>query len=408
MSNDKWSEQRIEQLLSQAPKMNDDRSKEEVFNRLKKDHIMIKKPRMQRRWAPPAVVVAAILTLTVVTVSYLNQDDHISDSASHMELSSENDETSQRMMGTASEEEAKTPKEADGENISMSVIMEEEPLSNSLYSSEKLDDVTIFNIGLVANDANSVPITFLIPNDQITEDIGDKTPSYLELYQHYAPLINEEELGFMDYHPYKGAFTIEGDSLILTLPKDHTYDLGSGSINAFKQSLQDTFENYNQVMFRNEDGSAIEFDQVGEIQPYNLRDGTLYNYYMYQDLNGRKYLTPNFGKSFKSLSDLPEALQGMKDSQNDIYSSVIPENITFETTTKNDITYVRFSNALNLKQMDSAVAMNMIEGMLLTGARFGSQLQFENVVQTNWNGFDFTQPLPIPIGPNEMPLQLNQ
>jgi len=408
MSNNKWSEQEIEQLLSQAPKMNDDRSKEEVFNRLKQDHIMIKKPRKKPRWAPPVVAAVAILTLTVLTVSYLNQDNQMSESASHMQLSNESDDRSSKVMESspAVEEEAAL-EEPESSDITI-FNMDDESLSNSLYPSEKLDDMTIFKIGLVTNDANSVPITFLIPNDQITDDLGDKTPSYLELYQHYAPLINEEELGFMDYHPYKGAFTTEGDSLILTLPKDHTYDLGSGSLNAFKHSLQDTFENYNQVMFRNEVGSAIEFDQVGEVQPYNLKDGTLYNYYMYQDLNGRKYLTPNFGKSFKSLSELPEALQGMKDSQNDIYSSVIPENIKFETNTKNDITYVRFSKALNLEQMDSAVALNMIEGMLLTGARFGSQLQFENVVQTNWSGFDFTQPLPMPIGPNELPLSITE
>ena len=66
MSNNKWSEQEIEQLLSQAPKMNDVRSKEEVFNRLKQEQVIIKTPRKQRKWAPPAVAVAAILTLTLL------------------------------------------------------------------------------------------------------------------------------------------------------------------------------------------------------------------------------------------------------------------------------------------------------------------------------------------------------
>ena len=42
----------------------------------------------------------------------------------------------------------------------------------------------------------------------------------------------------------------------------------------------------------------------------------------------------------------------------------------------------------------------MIEGILLTAASFDKQIQFENVVQTEWNGFNFSEPLPIPVGPN--------
>ncbi len=46
----------------------------------------------------------------------------------------------------------------------------------------------------------------------------------------------------------------------------------------------------------------------------------------------------------------------------------------------------------------------MIEGILLTAASFDMEVKFENVVQTNWGGFDFTNPLPIPVGPNKLPL----
>lgn len=409
MSNNKWSEQRIEQLLSQAPKMNDVRSKEEVFNRLKQEQVMIKTPRKQRKWAPPAVAVAAILTLTLLTVTFLNQGDPLPESASHMQLTSENDEKSLKVIESNPEMEERTTDETENEGMGITNFnVQPESFGTSLYPSENLDNMTFFKIGLIASDALSVPVTFLIPNDRIREDFGNMNPTSLELYQQYAPLLNEEELGFMDYHPYKGTFTIDGESLILTLPKDHTYDLGSGSINVFKQSLKDTFESYNEIMFRNEDGTAIEFDQVGEVPPYNLKTENLYNYFMYQDSNGKEFLTPNFGKSFESLSELPKALQMMKEPQNDIYTSVIPENITFETETEKGVTKVMFSDPLDLVQMDPEVAMNMIEGMLLTGASFGSELQFENVVQDNWSGFDFTRPLPMPIGPNELPFPSNE
>ena len=50
--------------------------------------------------------------------------------------------------------------------------------------------------------------------------------------------------------------------------------------------------------------------------------------------------------------------------------------------------------------------MYMIEGMLLTAASFDKQVRFENIVQNDWQGFNFTQPLPMPIGANELPLDL--
>ena len=64
---------------------------------------------------------------------------------------------------------------------------------------------------------------------------------------------------------------------------------------------------------------------------------------------------------------------------------------------------VKFKNKLDLLSMTEKEANQLIEGILLTAASFGKQIQFENIVQTEWNGFNFTEPLPIPVGPNVMP-----
>ncbi len=409
MSNNKWSEQEIEQLLSQTPKMKDARSKIEVLTRLKQDQSIHVTPKKSRRWAPSVVAVAAFLTLSLLTVSFLNQAEPALDSASQMEMKMSDDLGNEANSLMKTEKSSDTEITEEAENIGITVLESpDETLRNSVYSNEISDEFTIFRLGLTGEDANSVPVTFLIPKHQIEQDFGENIPTSLELYQFYAPRLDEEELGFSNYHPYKGTFSIEGDSLIHTLPTNHGYDMGS-SIVAFKQSLKDTFQEYNQIIFRNEDGSAIEFDQEGEqSKPYNLQENNLYNYFLYRGSNGSEYLTPNFGMSFESSTELTEALVTMKKYYNDIYTSVIPENVTFEVKRENGISHVIFTEPLDLGQMENKAAMNMIEGMLLTGASFGSQLKFENVVQENWNGFDFTQPLPIPIGPNEMPLLLNE
>lgn len=412
MSNDKWSEQKIEQLLSQVPKLNDTRSKEQVLNRLKEEKSTKGQTSTKKRryWAPPAVAVAALITLTLLTASLLNQSNSSNESTASQAMDMEaakstateeieftndsNDPSSKKVAGEGEEEEAA------GESARYNLTsLPSGSSGTAVYSTDLSDDVTIFRVGLIGEAANSVPVTFLIPKTQIVEDFGDKNPTSLELYQMYAPLLDEEGLGFSEYHPYKGSFSTEGTTLIHTLPKDHDYDMASGTITVYKQSLKETFQDYNQIVFRNEDGSPVVFDQVGEpSKPMNLKDGG-YNYYLYSQSNGSVYLTPNFGQSYSSL---PEALLQMKESDNDLYTSVIPQEITFEVKNEKGITHVIFNKAVDLEQMDSTTAMNMIEGLLLTGASFGQPLQFENVVQENWSNFDFTQPLPIPIGSNKM------
>ena len=409
MSNDKWSEQKIEQLLSQVPKLNDTRSKEQILNRLKEENLLKGQTSTKKRryWAPPAVAVAALITLTLLTASLLNQSNSSNESTANqamdmeaaksmateeIEITNDIDETTSKKVAVEEEEE--------GESATYNLTsLPSGSSGTAVYPNDISGEVSLFRVGLSGDAANSVPVTFLIPKIQIEEDFGDKNPTSLELYQMYAPRLDEEILGFSEYHPYKGSFSTEGNTLIHTLPKDHDYDMASGTITVFTQSLKETFQDYNQIIFRNEDGSPVVFDQVGEpSKPMNLNDGG-YNYYLYSQSNGSVYLTPNFGRSFNSL---PEALLQMKENDNDIYTSVIPQEITFEVKNEKGITNVIFDKPLDLEQMDSTTAMNMIEGLLLTGASFGQPLQFENVVQENWNNFDFTQPLPIPIGSNKM------
>jgi len=410
MSNDKWSEQKIEQLLSQVPKLNDTRSKEQILNRLKEEKSLKGQTSTKKRryWAPPAVAVAALITLTLLTASFLNQSNSSNESTANQTMDMEaaksmeteeieitNDINEPPSMKVAEDGEGEAGESATFNLTSLS----SGSYGTAVYSTDLSDDVTLFRVGLSGEAANSVPVTFLIHKTQIEEDFGDKNPTSLELYQMYAPRIDEEGLGFSEYHPYKGSFSTEGTTLIHTLPKDHDYDMASGNNTVFTQTLKETFQEYNQIVFRNEDGSPVVFDQVGEpSKPMNLNDGG-YNYYLYSQSNGSVYLTPNFGESYKSL---PEALLQMKENKNDIYTSVIPQGITFEVKNEKGITHVIFNKAVDLEQMDSTTAMNMIEGLLLTGASFGQPLQFENVVQENWNNFDFTQPLPIPIGSNKI------
>ncbi|WP_075617649.1 hypothetical protein [Paenisporosarcina indica] len=420
MSNNKWSEQKIDDLLSQAPKLQDTRSKDEVFKRLSEDpRLKTQVPKKRTTWIPSAVAAAAVLTLCLFTATMLNQPNESAEMAKDQgEVSRETssqDSSEDASMTMMKVEEAEITEGSSDEMIEAKLENEHTFLSKAstgnqltaVYPDEVTDDVTVFRLGMAGDAANSVPVTFLIPNSQIAADFGDRKPTSLELYQTYAPRIDEESLGFTDYHPYKGSFSVQGDSLHHTLPKDHAYDTASGTITVFFQSLSETFHDYSQIEFLNEDGTNVEFDQAGEPSKPTVLDGTINHsaYYLFRQSNKNVYLTPNFGQSSISLS---EALLQMKEKPNDVYESVIPEGVNFEVKNAGDITQVVFSQPLDLEKMNAQTATYLIEGLLLTGASFGESLQFENIVQPNWNGFDFTKPLPMPLGANESPFLLKE
>lgn len=407
MSQNNWNEQKIEQLLSQMPKPSDSRSKEDVFIRLQQEIDTSIIPKKKRKyWAPPAVGVAAMITLTLLGVTYINN------SSSNDEMAVQHD--AKESASIYADESSTTVNEAeeatgsiemstlDNSNKESVIAMGSDDLevSKAVYE-EDLQNYTPFQIGLAGDQANSVPVTILIPNKIIQNDFVNNTPTQLEVYQQYAPIINEEALGFSEYHPYKGEFTTEEDSLIHVLPGNHDYDLAGATMEVYGSSLKYTFNEYKEIRFQNQDGSTVEFDQVGKPrEPLTLtKDKLMQNYYLFTSADGREYLSPSFDQSFKTIA---EALEAMKTKPNDIYTTVIPRGVKYEIQEEDKVVRITFAEPLDLEAMDPKVATHLIEGILLTGASFQQSIQFENVVQSNWNGFDFTKPMPMPIGPNKM------
>ena len=147
------------------------------------------------------------------------------------------------------------------------------------------------------------------------------------------------------------------------------------------------------------------FSETGQPStPMILKSGrNHFNYYMIEQQDGQQFLSSNFSQPQPSLD---EALQQMKKKPNDVFQPVIPSSIDFKVVNNEKLTTIKFEQPLNLDVIESEKAMQMVEGMLLTAASFGKQLQFENVVQEEWNGFNFSQPLPVPVGSNPLPLLL--
>jgi hypothetical protein len=413
MSNNKWSEQKIDQLLSQVPKLQDTRSKDEVLKRLQQDQRLSEGSQTkQKRWIPTAVTIAALITLSLLGATLINKPynfmdsafDSNSESAKSTDMDAETNDESKTSI-TATEETTSFDSASEKATTESEMSVAKAPVESNLMTvnSSDVENHTAFQIGLVSQDALVIPVTFLIPNDQIQQDFEGLTPNTLQLYEQYADDIDEEELGFIDYHPFKGTFEIDQDQLSHQLPKEHDYDLSSSTLEVYDEALQYTFEGYTQVNHQNEDGSQAEFNQVGQKTPTVLSNG-LYKtaVYPYTDPTGQVYLVPSLNESY---NDVSEAMDALNTPPNDFFAKAIPRSVTYSVEEIKGIVHIRFTKPLELNSFSQEQSSQMIESFVLTGATFDVQVKFDNVLEEQWNGINLTQPIEQPIGLNKFSWQ---
>jgi hypothetical protein len=413
MSNNKWSEQKIDQLLSQVPKLQDTRSKDEVLKRLQQDQRLSEGSQTkQKRWIPTAVTIAALITLSLLGATLINKPNNFmdsafdsnSESAKSTDMDAETNDESKTSI-TATEETTSFDSASEKATTESEMSVAKAPVESNLMTvnSSDVENHTAFQIGLVSQDALVIPVTFLIPNDQIQQDFEGLTPNTLQLYEQYADDIDEEELGFIDYHPFKGTFEIDQDQLSHQLPKEHDYDLSSSTLEVYDEALQYTFEGYTQVNHQNEDGSQAEFNQVGQKTPTVLSNG-LYKtaVYPYTDPTGQVYLVPSLNESY---NDVSEAMDALNTPPNDFFAKAIPRSVTYSVEEIKGIVHIRFTKPLELNSFSQEQSSQMIESFVLTGATFDVQVKFDNVLEEQWNGINLTQPIEQPIGLNKFSWQ---
>lgn len=394
MPHDNWDDEHIENLLRDFPAIRDDRPKEEVYRRLAQKEPVRKR---QKQWLPLLVAALAFITIGILVASILNQNGM--DSA-HNEQSTENG-ADQSAASTADSAEDRTLQEENAATGDAETsIMESEDAGAARISiyDEDLEGHTLFTIGVTEN-AFVIPLSFLIPDAQIMEDFGKENPNTVELYNQYASQIDEQALGFDEYHPYVGRIAMGPEGAEHTLPSDHQYDLASASIGVYTSTLQETFRDAGQVAILNEDGSPVEFNGMGPMEPV-VTDVKNVAFYAFTTAAGETYLAPGYGMPFETAT---EAFQAMKDSPNDFQKSTLPKDIAFSVTETDELVQIEFQSPFDFSSMEEMDAQRMIESFAMTAKSYGKLVQLANTEQPQWLGYDFTMPLKTPVATNNTP-----
>ncbi len=399
MPNNKWDDDNIENLLRDFPTIRDNRTKEEVYSRLDQKTIVKKRP---KPWLPLLVAALAFVTISFLVASILNQNGI--DSASMFEMQDgeryedkAGDASTSIMEEGASEEGNDRMQESEAVEESAPSISQNEnsqAARTGLYE-EELAGYTLFTIGLTEN-AMVIPVGFLIPEEQIADDFGQKIPNSVDLYNQYASQIDEQGLGFNEYHPYLGRLSMENGIVKHVLPNDHQYDLASASYNVYISSLQETFNDAESIVVQNEDGTPANFNQVGPLEPIKPAVGNM-AYYAYTTTAGETFLVPGYNMPHATATD---AIKALNAPPSDLLQNTIPETSKYAVTETSSLVTVQFTGQFDFGSIEEAEGVRMLESLALTAKAFGKDVQLENTVQMEWNGFDLSQPLPIPVVPN--------
>lgn len=392
MTNNQWDDDKLENLLHSMPKIEDNRSKEIVLERLKKDERLNSPRKMNpKKWIPAFVAVAALCLISLLIPSMLNGNEgaledsaspHAFDAKRAIERSTENEMTEEADTFEMSESNESAA-------ISFATVESHVVLADELY------DTRSFQIGLVES-ANVVPITFLIPETQIQSDFLNGDPTTVELYNEYAASIPEEALGFDDYHPYKGKIYVEKNILYHQLPVEHAYDKSSATVDFYFNSMKETFPEFEKLQLVDEKRIPTSFESIGKSDAVELNKP--FPYYKYTMPSGKVYLAPY--EPATKIDTVAEALAAMKVVNGDIVASLIPENVDYDVRIDEEVAVITFEELLDVNIFDQDVINQMIEGFMLTAQGFDKQVRLENVVQESFSRYDLTKVLPKPVGSN--------
>ena len=400
MPNSKWDDDHIESLLRDFPAIRDDRPKEEVYQRLDRQQPAKKKP---KSWLPLLVAALAFITVGVLVASIISQNGM--DNAQYSESSEGGNEDAATSTTSEMEQQNSLDKagsEESGTSESFSIEESEVSLSPQAIYEEDLEGHTLFTIGMTEN-AFVIPVSFLIPDEQITRDFPNGNPSSVELYNLYANQLDEQALGFEEYHPYIGDLSMNGQAAEHQLPADHQYDMASASIQVYIKTLQETFKDIEEIRVLNEQGEAADFSQVGPMPPIETSAEKV-AYYSYTTASGRTFAVPDYGVAFESAA---EAIESLSVSPNDFLQSPIPEGVDYTISETDDALQIEFTEPVDLASLDEQTARRMIESFSLTAKPFGKQIQLVNTQQQQWQEFNLQEALPVPVAPNKLdwPLQ---
>ncbi|MBS4217275.1 GerMN domain-containing protein [Bacillus sp. FJAT-49711] len=382
-------DEKVIRLFKQLPTIEDKRSMDEIYRNIK--HGMYKK--QKKPIFVPALTGIAGLLLFLLVFPLIFQQSPVDYFSSHSEVKESAD--SGGMMENSSAKMERGMNEADAE-ITMykeDAIDNDTSLKTAVYEENTLEN-EVYTFGVVVSkDAIAIPVA-LMEHKSSDDD-------WLAQFQEVAKSFNVSEYGFSDFAPLLDAMELNeerNEAKVTISPENRLFfETNERQLTYIVQYLLQT-QNINVVKFVNENEEPVELPHLGVVQDVEVKESLRKAYFLYPISKDSEYLVP----ADANPDSLADALTYMKTKPNDNYQSVIPDELTPEIVKEDtsDVT-IKFNKQVELDQGDQLKNMQLIEGILLTAKEFGkAEVQFENIEPSQWESFQFDQPVKVPVAPN--------
>lgn len=414
MKKAQLSDEQLEKILSDMPKVKDHRDPRDIYMNIAQQVEKKRKP----QWIFPAAAAAAVMFLAFNLLPGLTEfdqsgDKSIENSQSFLKQKTEMKESAdeaivdQPSLQKSGIENEESLNDAAKENMKSSSLKNEAVFNpyeslTSLYPNEAIGKTVISYSVPDQKMETLVPVTVAVP----VPDAREKR--WINLFTESMSKLKEEEWGLQDYYPIDAKFAYDEAAMALKVDfsEEGAYKDGAVANTMFLEAMEQNLagRGIGKLIFTTKGEPGVDLGHYGvrseHVIPHEPSKGRAYLFFYPKD-SSQPYLVP----TKKSFDSFEQALGHMKKSGDkktlrpSIPSSFKPGKI--ETGKNKDTLMIYIADV----QLNDEFILPL-EAILLTAKEFGYQkVKIETAGSHQVGPFDLKEEILVPAGPNKKHIQ---
>ena len=392
MKKSEWSDEQLEELLRQMPRIQDNRNPRDIYQNLSR------KKRRQPAWLIPAFATAAALLLFIILIpKFMTSDEFALDGArknsSSLEEKVVQDNDNSITMNKAPQDEGRS-----GNNQEFTMTATNK---TALYDYE-LGNGTVLTYWIPDSQAQLlIPVSIIVPSSE---------GNWLSLFNEWMGALTEEDWGLMNYYPLNATIKLspDGTSVMVDVPVDHSYGQGSASETMFINVLKNVISsnsNIKKISLSTNSDPGIGFGNYGILDWESAEIGLdeKVAYFLYTPIGMDKPFIVPSADYFNSIEEAFEAMYGDRPELG-LTASLLQTFLFEDITVDNNKLIVTLDNKTKLSNTNET--LYSFEALLLTAKAFGiDSVLVKNAPISQIGPFDLSTEIKVPVAANYRTIQ---
>lgn len=415
MQKKEWEDEQLSGLLKQLPKIEDMRSKQEIYQ-----NIALKVNKRKRTtWILPSAAAAAAVFLIWILIPNLGvwqeqaddfksgaQEEAESEYVSMQEnadTGNHNETSLAKQEENEAEIEQATPKSfVNDENDNNAQIMAEETETLAVYEEDIQTHELLTYYIPDANVQNIVPVSVLVDKKE--------GQSKFDLFMESMAKLTEEKWGLKDYYPLDADIMYDGaaNEVTVDVPAGHQYTIASAAEITFGGALESIAESLNvsKINLKTAGEEGIEYGNIGTVTEYlpqsHRKVNAAFHFYYPKGKDTKPFIVPYIDIDIKTIQDAFALMRKNIDTHQ--LQASIPSDIQFDAKVMDNKLVITFTNDTEIQNDNDS--LYTIEAILMTAKDFKyDAVKIENADVEQVGGFNLQNELKVPVSANKVSLR---